>query len=250
MRVTLIGGGGLLGSHLVPLLDEAGHETTVASRSTEPRVDLVTGEGLRAAVEDAEVVVHLASDARRPRDVDVAGTQRLLSVLADQHLIYVSIVGVDRHPLPYYRAKLQAERQIADSPKAHSIVRATQFHDFIAYLLHLVTRAPVATVPSGWVTQPIDVREVASAIAETVERRPFGLQPDLAGPEVMGIEHLARTYMSAVGRTRPLLRLPVPGRVSRAFRDGVHTNPDRAVGESTWSQYLRSRYARADGVSR
>ena len=75
MRVTVLGGTGLLGRHLVPLLKETGHEVTVASRSTKVKADLATGEGLADAVGDADLVVHLASDARKPDKVDVAGTQ-------------------------------------------------------------------------------------------------------------------------------------------------------------------------------
>jgi len=187
--------------------------------------------------------LHLASDPLRAWEVDVAGTGRLLEQIADRHLVYMSIVGVDRHPLSYYQAKFAAERLIEDAGGLFTIVRATQFHDLIAHRVERMTRFPVALVPMGHVYQPIDLSEVAGEVAALVESRPQGRAPDLAGPEILGIEQLARTYMTAEGKERPLVRYPKPGRVSRAFRQGLHTNPERAVGKVTWADHLRGRFA-------
>jgi uncharacterized protein YbjT (DUF2867 family) len=187
--------------------------------------------------------LHLASDPLRAWEVDVAGTGRLLEQMGDRHLVYMSIVGVDRHPLPYYRAKYAAESLIEDAGGLHTIVRATQFHDLIAHRVERMTRSRVARVPMGHVYQPIDLGEVAAEVAALVESRPQGRAPDLAGPEILGIEHLARSYMTAKGTERPLVRYPKPGRVARAFRQGLHTNPERAVGKVTWADHLQRRFA-------
>ncbi len=242
MRVTVLGGKGLLGRHLVPVLQEQGHDVTATSRNPtkegETRADFTTGQGLRSAVESAEIVVHLVSDARKPVKTDLEGTERLLEMLDAQHLIYVSIVGVDQHPFAYYRTKFEVERLIADSGVAHSILRATQFHDFVAYFLGVACRPPVALVPKRFVFQPVDTGEVASELARLVDARPPGLQADQAGPAIHTAEYLARSLMTAKGRERPMLNLPVPGRSARAFREGAHTNPGRAVGKRTWEDYL------------
>jgi uncharacterized protein YbjT (DUF2867 family) len=251
MNVTILGGTGALGRLLVRALTDKGHILTIAGHSAPPetgpglqgaRIDLATGEGLSEAIASAECVVHLASDPLRPREVDVSGTERLIGQIRDQHLVYLSIVGVDRHPLPYYRSKYAAERLIEDAGGLHSIVRATQFHDLIAYRMERMTNSPIARVPRGYVYQPIDIREVAAEVATLVESRPQGRAPDLAGPEILAIEHLARTYMTAKGRQRPLVQYPKPGPVARAFRQGVHTNPDRAVGKVTWAEHLKVRF--------
>ena len=252
MKVTILGGTGAVGRLLrVPLAD-SGHQVTIAGRSASPeprpgirsvRADLGSGEGLSEAISDAECVVHLASDPRHAREIDVAGTKRLLELIGDRHFLYLSIVGVDRHPLPYYRAKHAVERLIEDSGGLYTIVRATQFHDLIAYRVERMTRSLIARVPLGYVYQPIDIREVADALASMVETRPQGRAPDLAGPEILGIEHLARTYMTAKGKERPLVKYPKPGRVARAFRAGLHTNPAQAVGKLTWAGYLERRFA-------
>jgi uncharacterized protein YbjT (DUF2867 family) len=242
MRVTVLGGGGLLGKHLVPLLRETGHEVTPVSRSSELKADIESGEGLAKAVEDADLVVHLASNARKPDKVDVVGTRKLLNVLDSQHLFYMSIVGVDRHPLAYYQAKYQAEQMVESSGLTYTILRATQFHDFIAYFLGAACKPPLALIPKGFVFQPVDTTEVAAELATVIHARRTGLQPDFAGPTIHDAEHLARSLMEAKGRERPILNLPVPGKAARAFKAGFHTNPDRAVGHVTWEKYLSRRY--------
>jgi nucleoside-diphosphate-sugar epimerase len=100
VRVLLLGGTGALGRILGPKLHAAGCEVHLAGRSGEVPVDLRSGAGLAEAVGRADTIVHLASDARRPREVDVAGTKLLLATIDSQHLIYLSIVGVDVHPFP------------------------------------------------------------------------------------------------------------------------------------------------------
>ena len=239
MKITVLGGKGLLGHHLVPLLEKAGHGVTVASRSTEPAVDLRSGEGIAEAIADAEVIFHLASDAFRAKKVDLVGTQRVLQEMTGQRLVYVSIVGVDRHPLPYYRVKYEVEQMIEQSGVDYTIVRATQFHDFVAYFLGMTTKLPIGFVPHRFVFQPIDTAEAAAHIATLVEFA-GGRAPDLAGPEVLGIAELARSLMTEKGIERPLIQIPIPGRVGRAFRKGIHTNPDRAIGKITWADYLQS----------
>jgi len=252
MKVTILGGTGVMGKALAPSLVVAGHQVTITGRTQSPdprpgmrglRADIGTGEGVAEAVAGAEVVVHLASDPERADEIDVEGTRRLLEQTGDGHMIYVSIVGVDRHPLPYYRAKQATEQLIERAGGLFTIVRATQWHDFLAYRVDRMTNGLVARVPSGYVYQPIDRLDVAKGIAALVESRPQGRAPDLAGPEVLGIEHLARTYMVAKGRSRPLLQIPKFGPVAKAFRDGHHTNPDRAVGKITWAEHLDRRFA-------
>jgi uncharacterized protein YbjT (DUF2867 family) len=251
MNVTILGGTGLLGRHLALMLTERGHKVTITGRTVSPDpapgvrgvpVDLATGEGVAQAFEGAQVVVHLASDPTQAKNVDVSGTARLLEQIGDRHLIYISIVGVDRHPLPYYRSKLATERLIEDAGGLHTILRATQFHDFVAYLVGRMTRFPVGLIRRGFVYQPIDIGDVAEEIARLVETRPQGMAPDVAGPETLGIEHLARTFMTARGIERPLIKYPALSASGRAYRHGLHTNPDRAVGRVTWAQYLARRF--------
>lgn len=238
----VLGGRGQVGKLLVPLLESEGHRVVVASRVGEVSADLVTGEGLVAAVAGADTVVLLASNPKSPETVDVRGTENLLDVLESQHLVYLSIVGVDRHPLPYYQAKRAAELMILDSGCPHTIVRATQFHSFVEWRLKSWCHRKIALVPAGYVFQPVAAEEVAGDLARIVKGPPGGLVPDFAGPEILPIATLARTYMTAKGQETPLIAYPKPGGVAAAYRDGVHTNPERAVGVTTWATYLRDRF--------
>ncbi|MFZ0015623.1 MAG: NAD(P)H-binding protein, partial [Acidimicrobiia bacterium] len=244
LKTVLIGGGGQVGRLLQPILVEDGHEVAVAGRTSDVPVDLTTGAGLATAVEHADVVVLLASDPRAPEATDVAGTRRLLDVLEGQHLVYLSIVGVDRHPLPYYRAKYEAEMMISDSGAAHTIMRATQFHGFVEWKLQRWCHRWLATIPAGYVYQPVAIEEVASELARLATGEPKGRASDFGGPEVLPMETMARSYMTARGREAPVLRYPAPGSAAAGYRRGLHTNPERAVGSKTWASYLEERFDR------
>ena len=116
-EVLVTGGSGSLGRRVVERLRDAGREVRVLSRSGRPatvRGDLLTGEGLERAVHGVDTIVHCASSPRKTRQIDVEGTERLLRAAVRtgiSHIVFISIVGVDRNPyFPYYRMKLEVER--------------------------------------------------------------------------------------------------------------------------------------------
>jgi uncharacterized protein YbjT (DUF2867 family) len=245
-REFLVSGGtGVLGSRVVDRLRGAGHEVRVLSRSGgEGRVqgDLATGEGLEAAVRGVETIVHCASSPGRTRQVDVEGTERLLRV-ADlagvSHVLFISIVGVDRNPyFPYYRIKLETERIVERSPVPWTILRATQFHGLVLGLIQTLDRLPIVPVPRGFLLQPIDVGEVAGRMVELALAAPAGRVPDVGGPEVRTFADLARSYFQARGRRKRSVEVPVPGKIARALREGAQTAPDHRYGEIRWEEFL------------
>lgn len=243
MKVAVLGGTGLLGQRVVRELAKDGVEHTIAGRSAVgPNagiVDITTGLGVPEAIADCDTVMLLSSDPAKSRKVDVDGSRRLLPLIEDRHLIYISIVGVDRHPFRYYRSKYEVEQMISAAVENYSILRATQFHDFVVFLMAKLSRMwPSCLVPGGFVFQPVDTGEVARHLVNTTKAGPGGMLPDLAGPEILDIKTLARTYMTAIGRERPVLGVHLPGKSARAFRSGIHTNPERAVGRKTWEQHL------------
>lgn len=243
MKVAVFGGTGLLGQRVVRELATDGIEHTIAGRSAEGpnavTVDIAKGQGIAEAIAGCDTVILLASNPAKSRKVDVVGTRRLLPLIQDRHLVYISKVGVDRHPYRYYRAKYEVEQMISATVENYSILRATQFHDFVVSILARMARMwPYCLVPSGFVFQPIDTGEVARHLVDIARSGPARMLPDLAGPEVIDIKTLARTYMTAIGRERPVVGVYLPGRVASGFRKGLHTNPDRAVGGKTWEQHL------------
>ena len=207
------------------------------------RGDLLTGEGLEEAVEGVGTIIHCASSPlRKSRQVDVEGTRRLLQAASRagvSHVVFISIVGVDRNPYyPYYRVKLDAERVIERSPLPWTILRATQFHEFVLKQIRFLELGPVSLVPKGFLLQPIDTGEVTERLVELALLAPAGRVPDVGGPEVRTFADLARSYQEAAGRHRRLVEVPVPGKMARASRQGAQTCPERRYGRVTWEAFL------------
>lgn len=240
--VLVTGGSGTLGSHVVAHLRTRGHEARVLSRraGTGDYVgDLTTGAGVEEACNGADWVVHAASDTRRLGRKDLEQTRHLLEAASGVgHLVYISIVGIDRIPYAYYRRKLQCEELISSSGVPHTILRATQFHELLAMALNAFRKLPVAPLPSGFVFQPVAAVEAALRLAELVEQPPAGRVDDFGGPDVLEVAGIARTWRAAKGRPSRFVRVPVPGKVGRAFREGHNTCPDHRDGRETWEQFL------------
>lgn len=136
MRIVVTGGSGDLGGRVVRELMSRGHEAVAASRRS--GVDLATGVGLDEVLERADAVVHAATSNTRAQKVDVDGARRVGESLrrlgSPAHVVSISIVGCDRVPYPYYRAKLDSESALEQSGVPATIVRATQFHSLAALL--------------------------------------------------------------------------------------------------------------------
>ncbi len=251
--VLVTGGTGLLGRRVVRALAADGHPVRILSRSpASPPVpgaevtvaDLSTGVGLPDAVAGASAVVHCATDPRNSRAVDVEGTERLLEAAREAgrpHVVYVSIVGVDRIPTEYYRSKLAAEASIARSGVPATVLRATQFHEFALDLVDRLTRLPLVPTPRGWRIQPIDVDEVARRLADAVASGPATRLPDLGGPEILPVADLVRGRLRDTGRHRPVLEVPLPGALSAALRAGANLAPGNRSGGRTWREFLDGR---------
>ena len=248
--ILVTGATGTLGRPLVERLLADGARVRVLSRRPRPQGDerdcvwaegdLTTGAGLDAAVEGVSAIVHCATNARN----DTQTTRRLAEAArkaGTPHLVYISIVGIEQVPFPYYRSKLASERVVMDSGLPWTIVRATQFHDLVALLTTAQRLLPVVLVPSGFRFQPIAVGEVAERLAELARAAPAGRVPDLAGPEIRDARELARLTLRATGRRRPLVPVWLPGKAFRGFRAGGNLAPERAVGKVTFTEYLEAR---------
>jgi len=231
---------------MIQPLQDAGHSVRQMSRrGTGPggvRGDLATGLDLRTALVGAEIVVHAASDPRGdPWLVDVVGTRRLVEAVDRdrlQHLVYVSIVGVDRIPYGYYRAKWAAEQVLLASGLPVTLLRATQFHEFADELLEQAHRGPVVPVPMGWRLQPVDVGEVAAHVAEVCGRPPAGGVVEFGGPEEISAADIARAWAAVRAPGAHVVATPVPGKLSTAFRDGAALPTAGARGHRTYADHL------------
>jgi uncharacterized protein YbjT (DUF2867 family) len=242
--ILVTGGTGTLGRLVSERLRAGGHEVRVLSRHSEPyAVDLrAGGSGLHTALTGVDTVVHCATT---PRGGDERAATNLVAAARRAgvaHLVYISIVGVDRVPLGYYRSKLAVERLVEESGLGWTVLRATQFHDLVARVLQALTRMPVALLPAQVSDQPVEVAEVADRLARLAVGSPAGRVPDLGGPEVRTFESLARAYLGATGRRRAVVNVPFAGKTYRAFRAGGHLAPEHAAGTGTFEEYLAVRY--------
>ncbi|WP_324788585.1 SDR family oxidoreductase [Streptomyces sp. H51] len=242
--ILVTGGTGTLGRLVTERLRADGHEVRVLSRHAEPyAVDLREGgPGLDRAVDGVDTIVHCAT-SQTGGDEKAAGHLIAAARRAGVgHLVYISIVGVDRVPFGYYRTKLAVERQIEQSGLGWTVLRATQFHDLLVTVLGSLARLPVMPLPAGVRDQPVEVAEVADRLAELALAAPAGRTADMGGPEARTLESLARAYLRATGRRRAVVNVPLWGRAYRAFRSGGHLAPRQAVGKGTFEDYLARRF--------
>ncbi|MGY1814222.1 SDR family oxidoreductase [Blastococcus sp. SYSU D00820] len=216
----------------------------MSRRGTGPggvRGDLATGFDLRTALSGAEVVVHAASDPGNAWEVDVAGTRRLVQAVDRdrlRHLVYVSIVGVDRVPYGYYRAKYSAEQVLRASGLPLTIVRLTQFHGWVDEMLAAARRGPVLPVPMSWRTQPVDTADAAAFVARVAAGAPTGDVVEFGGPEELSVADLARAWAAAREPGARVVSTPVPGRMSAAVRDGGVLPRGGERGRRTYAEHL------------
>ncbi len=255
MNVLVTGGTGTLGRHVVMRLRQTGHRARILSRQPRGHVDAVqgdlkTGAGLEKAVAGMDAIVHAATGARQSltsHATDVGGTRRLVNAAqgtAVRHIVYVSIVGIDRvSGYPYYRTKLAAEQVVRESGIPWSTLRATQFHDLLELFLRGFSRLPGMTaIPFGWQFQSVDAKEVAARVVEVVLAEPAGLLPDFGGPEIRDFKSIAEAWLTARKENRRLVNLGLPFKFSRHFTDGRLLTPDHKDGKITFGQFLAERY--------
>ena len=249
------GGAGMLGRKVAKELTAKGFRVRIMSRKPQPpnglsvlewaQADLESGQGIADAVTGVDVVVHAASSPfKHTQKVDVDGTRFLLEqarAAGVAHVIYISIVGVNRIPSDYYRAKLAAEELVQQSGIPWSLLRATQFHYLVDLFFQAVTKVPwVMLLPTDLQCQSIAESEVASRLCEITVAGPSGRLPDLGGPEVLTAGEMARIWLIRNGMHRRILPIHVPGKVAQGFRRGYNTCPDQPVrGHITWSKWLQ-----------
>lgn len=210
MKIVVIGGSGLIGSQVVATLRNAGHEVVAASPST--GVNALTGEGLAEAFDGAEVVVDVAnSPSFEPQAVleffrtsgrNLAAAEREAGV---RHHVALSIVGIERTPdNGYFRAKIAQEEQIKAAGVPYTIVRATQFMEFLGAIADSGVSDGAIHLPTG-LFQPIAAADVAAVVAETALAAPRNGSFDIAGPERAPFDVFVTRYLAATGDRRPVV---------------------------------------------
>jgi uncharacterized protein YbjT (DUF2867 family) len=246
-EVLVTGATGTLGRKLVGAATAAGHHVRAMSRRSHvgytgvhwAQGDLLANTGVDAAVDGVDVIVHCATQGTR--DKDVTSTENLITAARKAgvaHIIYVSIVGIDRIPLPYYKTKLRVEQTLEASGVGHTVLRATQFHDLVKMSFTIQRFSPLLCTLKGVRFQPIDTRDVTRRLVELVDCEPAGRVADIGGPAVHSHAELARIYLAARSGRRPVVEIPVPGRIAAGYRSGANLAPDNPVGTIGFAEFL------------
>jgi uncharacterized protein YbjT (DUF2867 family) len=242
MRIAVIGGTGLIGSQVVKFLNASGHEAVPSSPSS--GLDLVSGQGLPEALAGADVVVNLSNsptfDDASP-DFFRTTMNNLLSAARDAgvgHAVILSIVGVDLVPdLVYYRAKVLQEDILKAGLIPYSIVRSTQFFEFMNSVLSWTSDDSTVRLPHTLV-QPIASADIAQAVADVSAGRPLQGTRDIAGPEVFALDELGKITLAARGDHRTVVTDDSAGMFAAVKGDALIATDGAVIAKTTYREWL------------
>ncbi|WP_426402932.1 SDR family oxidoreductase [Streptomyces sp. R-07] len=247
MKITVIGGTGLIGSQLVTTLRNAGHDVVPASLSS--GVDLLTGAGLDEALAGAETVVNVTnSPTFDEHSLDffrttVSGLLRAGERAGVRHQVALSIVGVDQVPqLDYYRAKVLQENLLRNGPTPYSIVRATQFFEFVDAVMSWTAADGVVRLPATPL-QPIASADVARALADVATAAPLDGTLDVAGPDVLALDEIGRITVAAHGDGRRVVTDGKAGMFAAVDGDVLIGGPDARLAPTHYRDWLNATLA-------
>jgi uncharacterized protein YbjT (DUF2867 family) len=244
MKFTVIGGTGLIGSQVVQKLTAAGHQAVPAAPST--GVDLITGKGVDQALEGAEVDINVAnSPTFDEASVDFFRTSMNNLLAAGEragvrHQVILSIVGVDQVPqLDYYRAKTLQEDLLRQGPTPYSIVRATQFFEFMDAVIAETSDDTTVRLPATHI-QPIAAADVADAVVEVSTGAPLQGILNVAGPDVFALDELGRVTLAAHHDNRTVITDERAGLFAPVTSDVLTAGPDAHLAPTHYQDWIQT----------
>jgi uncharacterized protein YbjT (DUF2867 family) len=242
MKIAVIGGTGLIGSQVVKILNASAHEAVPYSLSS--GVDLLSGQGLPEALEGADVVVNLTNSPTFDEASHAFFQTTMNNLLAAArsagvgHAVILSIVGADQVPeLAYYRAKVLQEDILRAGPVPYSIVRATQFFEFIPAALSMTADERTVRLPATLV-QPMASADVAQAVADVSVSRPLMGTRNVAGPEVFALDELGKVTLAARGDHRTVITDNSAGMFGAASGDALIAKNGAVIARTTYREWL------------
>jgi uncharacterized protein YbjT (DUF2867 family) len=242
MKIAVMGGTGLIGAQVVKILSASGHEAVPQSKST--GVDLLSGQGLAGALEGVDVVVDVTNSPTFD-DASLAffqtSTDNLMAAAASAgvgRVVLLSIVGADRVPaLVYYRAKVLQEDIVKAAATPHSIIRATQFFEFVEQSLSWTADENTVRLP-GTPIQPIAAADVAQAVADASVGAPSVGTRDVAGPDVFRLDELGRITLAAHGDHRTVVTDDSAGIFAAVSGDALIAKDGAVIAKTTYREWL------------
>jgi uncharacterized protein YbjT (DUF2867 family) len=242
MKIAVIGGTGLIGSQVVKILNASGHEAVPHSPST--GLDLLTGQGLPEALKGTGVVVNVANSPTFDEASPAFFRQTMDNLLAAAsaagvgHAVILSIVGAEKVPgLVYYRAKVLQEDILKAGPVPYSIVRATQFFEFMDTALSETADEKTVRLPATLI-QPIAAADVAQAVADASAGTPLRGTRNVAGPEVFRLDELGKITLAAHGDQRTVVTDNSAGTFAAASGDALIAKDGAVIAKTTYREWL------------
>jgi len=251
MKIVLVGGSGLIGTKLQPILRSQGHDVLVASTRT--GVNVLTGQGLDKALEGANVVVDVLNspsfEAEAVLKFYTTANANLLPAeqrAGVQHHVILSVVGSERpDATAYLKAKAAQQRAVQASGIPYTIVRATQFFEFVGYIAESNAAGGTARL-SSVLMQPIAADDVAAALARFAVGAPLNGIVDIAGPEKVRLDALARTHFQANNDTRTVTTDESTGYYGDPVDDqSLVPLGDAVLGPTTFKSWLATHKTKA-----
>ncbi|MGK8557840.1 SDR family oxidoreductase [Nocardia gipuzkoensis] len=243
MKFAVIGGTGRIGSQVVRKLTAAGHEAVPAAPST--GVDLITGKGLDQALEGVDVVVNVANSPtfdEASLDFFRTSMHNLLTAgerAGVRHQVVLSIVGVDQVPqLDYYRAKILQEDLLRQGPTPYSLVRATQFFEFMDAVFAETSDGDTVRLPATRL-QPIAAADVVDAVVEVSTGTPLQGIRNVAGPDVFPLDELGRLTLAARHDTRTVVTDDKAGMFAVVTGDVLTAGPDAHLASTHYRDWIQ-----------
>jgi len=252
-NILITGGTGTLGREIIRQLNHTGRQISVITTKDDPGLpegikvikgDIRDIDSIKEAVAGAAIIIHAASNPLNAQLVDIEGTQNLLASVNKsrlRHFIYISIAGVNNSDFPYYKVKYQVEQLIAAADIPFTILRATQFHEFVLYrMIKPYDTGSSLVVPAGLKFQPIDISDVAGKMVGLIAGGANNETITIGGPQVLAIEEMARRYLNTLKRTDELETENMTGERFDMLRSGINLCEEQAFGTKTWQQFLTS----------
>lgn len=245
MKIAVAGGTGTVGRHVVSIARDRGHQVVSLSRAD--GVDLVTCRGLDEALRDVETVIDVSGiqtrSTKKAVDFFTNSTQNLLAAekkAGVRHHLALSIVGIDKATSGLYAGKLVQEDTVRHGGVPWTLLRSTQFHEFVPMTVGVASLGPLVLVPQMR-TQPVAAREVAEALVDAAEAGPRGRMADLGGPRAEELDDLVRAYLQKFRMRKQIAKLFIPGAMGKAMRSGdLIPKPGAAVGRQTFQEWLET----------
>ncbi|GJM35433.1 MAG: nucleotide-diphosphate-sugar epimerase [Saprospiraceae bacterium] len=254
-KIFITGATGLLGKAMLEAMDRESFDITIGQRQ-DPQIEHLSYKWTKFDLADTslslnlsgvDTIFHLASSTRKPSyELDVDGTESLLNNAKEygvKHFIYISIVGIEKVPIKYYKIKKSAEEAIENSGVPYTILRATQFHEFFEMIIKGLQRFPIVILPGKAVLQPIEVNRVAQKLLEISLQQPSNQILEIGGQEKLTLKAAMNLWLKSKGVRKPILDIPMflLGKIGRALKQGGLTTDECDGGSRRWGEWLEGK---------